>query len=128
MHKLITGFVFSIFLLSTTAPVLAATDTVAPLKQLSVVSRLAQSLGLNTSEVQSELDAGKTLEQIAKENGMPESVFKSRVLQGDFSITAGKTQKKTTKVTIKKPTPKLKTALKKLPPKKPAKKLIKKTK
>ena len=77
---------------------------VAPLKTLDTVGRLAQSLGLNSEEVQAEIDSGKTLEQIAADHGMPVSYYRSRVLQANFKpLTTVKTPIKKT-ITTKKTT------------------------
>lgn len=71
---------------------LAATTEVAGknLKQLDMVGRLALSLGLTVDEVQAEVDAGKTLQQVAADHGMPAANFKSRILNANFNLLSAK--------------------------------------
>ena len=120
MRKLLLSFALIILLFSTTAAQ-AASDTVTPLKKLSAIGRLSQSIGLNEDQIQAELDVGKTLEQIAKENGMPESMFKKRIINANFSLSSASKapvhNKKTTKV-IKSAKKKLLTHKKTTPKKK----------
>jgi len=85
MRKLFFGSALLIIILLSSATAAAASGTVTPLSQLSAVDRLSQSIGIDKTQIQAELDAGKTLEKIAEENGMPAAMFKKRIVNANFS-------------------------------------------
>lgn len=125
MYKKIIGIfvliTFSLFYIIPANATTSSPTTGAPLKQLTTMERLAQSLGMSVEDIQAEVDTGKTLQQVATNHGMPAANYKARVLNANFKLLSAK------KVPVKKVVKKVvtKTVVKKTPVKVPAKAPVK---
>jgi hypothetical protein len=105
--KSFTILLLAIWLILPIKQAFAETESVQP------IGSLTQLLGMSDSEYQAEIDAGKTPLQIAKEHGMSEKVYLSRVQKKNSSSNASTVKKSTVKKVAKKATKK-KTSPKKL--------------